>query len=98
MPREEHQSRRPVRVKEIPWGAALDVGSRDCRSMTWFLEPALAHREKFFAALVARCAPVEAEQRAQCLVDRRAELFDGLLRRPVCPTQGLGHDMVDHPQ
>ena len=44
------------------------------------LEPPLAHSEKFFAALVAQCIPIEGQQRTQCLVDRRAELFDGLFR------------------
>src|SRR6202007_125038 len=62
------------------------------------LEPSAADGEKFFAALAAQCAPVEVEKRAQCLVDRRAELLDSLLWQPVCPAQRPGHDMVARPQ
>src|ERR1700756_4151762 len=61
------------------------------------LEPSLADGEKFFAALAAQCAPIEVEKRAQCLVDRRAELLDSLLWQPVCPAQRLRPEMVAPP-
>src|SRR5467141_1923721 len=99
MPREEHQRLRPARDKrELPAAPALDVGSRAGRSMTGRSERALADREEFFAALGAQYVPFQAEQRAQSLVDRFSEAFNGLLRQPVRPAQRLGNDAVDDTQ
>ena len=60
-------------------------------------EAALPHREKLFAAVTAQRGAVEAEQRAQGLVDRSTQLLDGILRQPVRAAQRLWNDMVDHP-